>query len=767
MTDTPQPENENNKKGRWPALRAQFNTAARRVFNKRTLKMAAPLLMTTALVSDSLYDATPEIPVWGHSVAAQSNAGWPARTAPEGISNIVRCYEPRTQETSYSFNADQRSWHGFYTLADEGGATSRLLHAAALRDRINACVTTNAADNARYARTTRQIGINQSTNEEEQLRAAAHGLAHSLMLRTGEAEGSADEQLTSRLSRRLMAEALAITVEYMIAAELHVRGDATVWNMLVREGHPGFKAFQDALARNRFAFDGRPMPLGTLQAAATETANSLMRQPDFIAFHADDIMRDALAEITLGRVQRPSASAAFNDADARELSTWHVDGQPSVNFSSQIRLVTHQELVSIARDTAARIEGLEHIKARKFSYRGPQRYIANNPYDSLKASDLAQWLERTQGRYTVTQAMTRIMNGNTTWGNRAAVFNSALQYGIQADYRVNQAPSQSNALWRSLQLMREHSPMVGTPLINHASQNDVFMCYSETMHNAAGVWVPSFGTLFLNPAQRGEAFGSLPTFAHEMMHAVQSRHTDHISNANYSIYDLQAKSLASEAAARTVSSLTTIEMYANGGIDRSRANVDGRIFDVMVETYDANAAGDRRAALEAAGLAGYRQMYTVQWWLNAYNSRMIRTFVNRLGEANLQRPQPDALDIDTLRLMGRVSDNLNFTRDLRHLPSDIERFGNNDQMRQMFAWLHYQHLAKTFGVESEQASAERNLLVRDRNPYLRLDLDAFRREISNIGDANYFLRIANRMVGIGPGFIIPPAGMQHSKLVCT
>jgi hypothetical protein len=208
-------------------------------------------------------------------------------------------------------------------------------------------------------------------------------------------------------------------------------------------------------------------------------------------------------------------------------------------------------------------------------------------------------------------------------------------------------------------------------------------------------------------------------------------------------------------------------MYANGGIPRGRADVDGHLFDSMIAAFEADTSGDRRTALEAAGLAGYRQMYTVQWWLNAYNSRMIGNFVARLNSQNVQQPKPNALEVDTLRLMGRVSDDLNFTRNLRQLPSDIERFGNNDQMRQMFAWLHYQHLSKTFGAQSEQAVAEHNLLQRDRNPYLRLDLAAYAQELGKVGDPGYFLRIANHMVGIGPALIIPPAGFKRSNLVCS
>ena len=159
MTDAQPSETEKNTGGHWPALRVQFSAAARRVFNKKTLKLAAPLLMTTALVSDSYNNEIAQIPVWGHSVAPQSGAGWPARTAPEGISNIVRCYAPRTQEAAYSFNAAERSWHGFYTLSSEGGATGRLLHAASLRDPTGPLHALEPTDAPRFARTGPQSAV--------------------------------------------------------------------------------------------------------------------------------------------------------------------------------------------------------------------------------------------------------------------------------------------------------------------------------------------------------------------------------------------------------------------------------------------------------------------------------------------------------------------------------------------------------------------------------------------------------------------------------
>lgn len=766
MPKDTQTERTSKETNRLADLRTRFNAAARRVFTKNNLKLAAPLLMTTALVSDSQHHMMPERPIWGHSMAPQSGGDWLQPTPSNSIRNVLNCHAARTNENLVALYPENRSFHAFYTMAEKAGETGRFLHATALRARLNACLTSNQLENARYT-SSGQIGIYNGDNDVQQLRSTAHGIAHALLMQTGQAESTPDEGLTSRLSRRLTAEALAITVEYMLAAELNARGDTTIWSLLLRENHPGFRAFVDALARHRFVFDGRPLPAATLQAAATEAANSLMREPDFIAFHADDIMRDALAEIAQGQVQRPDTAASFNAADAQALSNWRGEGASNINLGGQLRPLTHAELAGVARDTTARIEGLEHIKARKFGYTWPQRYVADNPYTNLKASDLSDWMQRTQGRYTVTQAMTRLLNGNIKWSRQDNVLSAALRYGIQSDYRQGQVPTQSRALWESLQILRRDSPLIGLPLINHTANHDVFMCYSQSMRHAAGSWMFGSGIVYMNPDLRDRPHDGIPTLAHEILHSVQGANLRDISKENYSIYDFQAFNLALEASARTVSTLSAIEMYANDRITRSHANVDRHIFDTMIQTFEAQSTNDRRSALEATGFAGYRQMFTVQWWLDAYNGRMIETFINHLSQKNLKQPQPEALSIDTLRKMGFVSDEFNFTRDVRYQPTDIERFGSNDQMRQMFAWLHYQHLTKTLGAENEQTVAQHDMLKRAQNPYLRLDFDAFRKEISTVGDSNYFLRIANRMVGNGPIFMIPPAGRERSKLVCS
>lgn len=738
----------------------------KRFITSPKLKMVAPLLMTTALVSDAITHQAPQpSPVWGHSMSATFGS---ARNASNDVEvpapPAADCFVPQEQERLHIFTPRGNSWRGFYNMAVEGGSYSRALHDAALDRQIAACETSDSNRVRNYDASGRTIGLNRDSNLATNIREATHGIMHGLMIERRLSNITTDEALFSRLNRRLTAEAVAVTAEYVVAEEMALRGEQGLQQSLQSENSPMYRYFTYALG-----YAQKQMPRASqdrvLARAAAYTINYILRQPEFVAANSDDILREYLGELMQQGGERPSRRADFNRDEARKMGEL---GRNSI--SDGISLLTPQDLARVSPQVASIVDAMQRLNAQKLRYRAPDSFVANNPYNGLTIAKVGEQINLSGGIYTPRQAFERARL-NRTYGNRAAVNANGFRFGLQGDYTPGQVPvGSASSLYTLLQDMRRASPTLGVPLLDFATESNIFMCYSELPNTLLGQWQPDAGVIVLTDRNLGSP-NTLPIFAHELLHLMQNGQGIGGFTDTYNLEDMQMGTLSREAAASTMQYLLALDYKLHGNDALWNANGDHQYQEQMLQVYNrARSEGmTYEQALEQAGLEGFGMMFQRQWWLDIYNRDQASGFLNSLVNGFYKKPSDNRYPLERMRLAGRVTENFNFTRNLASEPSDQMRFGNNDAMRDLFAWLDYQHMVKAYGADHEVARAAHHLMEEHHNRYLKVEFAPVAARVHDL-DGQKLVALMNGLAGLGPMPEFPAPGTRaaapSSRFVC-
>ncbi len=693
---------------------------------KRALKIAvAPLLMTTALTSDVIQPPqTPATVVWGHG--SYSNAFANTRGIAFGHHNDtanpetvapppMTCYRPQAEERRFTLNST--AWRGFFELST-GRAYSRALHQSARDLELSICETPDQTLVRNFDAQNRLAGISKDGNLATNIREAAHGIVHALMQQHNLSTPSADEALFSRLNRHLTAEAVALTAEYVVAAELAAAGDNALMRTLESENHPALRHFNSAFAEAMQRHNGDLRK--SVDDAAATTITFLLRQRAFIEANSDIVLRAYLAELEVAGT-RPRDSSNFDSDDLRNMGQI---GRRS--FSGEARLLTQQELAVAAPDVARIVEAMQRMHAQRNQYRAPRLLIADNPYRNITSTAVQAQVNNSGGIYSVRQAFERARYATTyRYSGREWQMGETFRYGMQSDYTQAQTPQVVRPMWEQLNRLRVQSPNIGPAMIEHAARANIVMCYGNLSPNLLGQWQPDNGIIVMAHARRDNIAGNTRTIAHELLHLMQNANGIGGFTDRYSIEDMQTSSLVREASASTISILIAMEFKLYGDDSLWSFGDEQRFADRMLQVYTETRAGgaSHTESLEAAGLEGYHLMYNRQWWLDTYNNGVAENMIGRIASGWFKAPSTERYPLDSIQKAGRVSDTFNFTRNLSEAPTDQMRFGTNNDMRALFAYLHLQQLRKNFGDNHESVIAQRNLMRENKNPYIDVNFD--------------------------------------------
>ena len=731
------------------SLRSKF--PAPRV--KRALKIAvAPLLMTTALTSDVVQPAhTPATVVWGHgsysnafantrgvTFSHHNDTASPDTTAPPPLT----CYRPQSEERRFTLNST--AWRGFYELS-QGGAYSRALHQSARDLELSICETADETLVRNYDAQNRLAGISRDGNLPNNIREAAHGITHALMQQRNLSAPSADEALFSRLNRHLTAEAIALTSEYVVAAEMAAAGDHGLMRTLESENHPALRYFKNAFEASRAR---KPNNLReNIDEAAAGTITFLLRQREFIEANSDIVLRAYLAELEVTGT-RPRSGSDFDEDDMRNMGQV---GRRS--FSGEARLLSAQELGVAAPDVARMVEAMQTLHAQRNQYRAPRLLIADNPYRNITATAVQTQVNNSGGIYTVRQAFERARySASYRYGGRDWQVGETFRYGMQGDYTLSQTPQAVRPMWEQLNRLRTLSPNIGPAMIDHAARANIVMCYGHLSPNLLGQWQPDNGIIVMAHSRRDNIAGNTRTIAHELLHLMQNAGGIGGFTDRYNIEDLQTSSLAREAAASTISILIAMEFKLYGDDSLWSFGGEQGFADRMLQIYTQTRAGgaSHTESLEAAGLEGYHLMFSRQWWLDTYNNSVTSNMLERTASGWFKAPGTTRYPIEHIQRAGRVSDTFNFTRGLTEAPTDQMRFGSNNDMRALFAYLHLQQLRKNLGENHESVTAQRNLMRENKNPYIDVNFDELVSHYNAHSGHQPVLFIANYLSGRTP-----------------
>lgn len=712
------------------ALRAKLHSLRARPLLTAAL---APLLATTALTTDSSTPPAPLAPVWGHSALNTFNGN--ARADYSLQASPQNCHIAHRTEQKTLFRAKPGYWNGFYALAVEGGDFSRGLHKQAYDYEIRVCATDAKSSVRNYDSNARSAGIDNAADIDANISEAVHGIMHGLMVQKGLSEPAADESLFSRLNRRLTAEAVAVTAEFVVAAELAARSDTGPLRELERANTPGLRYFKHAIGfeRQRHPQAGSRI---VIAHSARHTIGHLLRQPEFIRANSDDILRGYLAELGIDGGKRVKTSSTFTAADAAKMGTM---GRHSI--ADGVQPLAPKELAQLAPEIAGMVEALQQMHAQKTADK-PAALSAGNPYAGIKYAQVNEQMNLSGNVYTPQQAFDRARN-TRKWDKRTAFQANLFQHGIQSDYARAQAPAEARALWDSLQAMRRLSPTIMPAMLDQAGKDNVFMCYSNLPENIRGLWQPDTGVAIVTARAREDhehAPGALRTLAHELLHMMQTANGSGSYQYSWTIEDKQTRLLASEAASSTLALLVALEYRLNGDTSLwnfAKGSEDERFADRMLAVYTAaRDKGDSHVkALEAAGHEGYGLMYNRQWWLDFYNASVVDHHYDSIVNGQAKAPK-GSFDIETMRLTGQISPEFNFTRNLADHPDDRMRFGNNKVMRHTFEYMHLQQLVTAYGQSHEAVAAQRKLMHATGNPYLEVDFKEFVKNAQNMPNRN-------------------------------
>lgn len=725
----------------WAAARAQISRLTRRQI------VTTGLMATTALTALQLQPPAkaPE-PVWGHSAVNAAAGGVSAEHSLQ--MSTESCFYAQRVENRNFFREKPGEWRGFYAIATDGGDFSHGLHRLAREHAIAICPTTDANAVRNYDSASRSAGIAANTALDANIREAVHGLMHGLMVQRNLSQPAADEALFSRLNRRLTAEAVAVTAEFVVAEEMHRRGENGPLQDLLRARTPGVDYFRHALdvehKRNPQA-----TPRQHIERAASHTVNYLLRQPEFIRANSDDVLRGYLNEIGLDGGKRVKASSAFTATDAKKMGEM---GDHSI--SAHVRPLSAQELASIAPATAQVTEALQGMHARKVNDRQQPALAKGHRYAGIKYAQVSEQMSLSGNVYTTQQAFDRARA--RTWNARADLQANMFQFAIQGDYTHAQVPARTVSLWNAFNQMRRKSPAIMSPFLDYTTDANIFMCYSKLPRHLLGQWDPGPGLVVINERGRdnpNDAAMVTQVLGHELLHMAQNNNGLGTVPFSWTIEERQMRTLGVEAAASTVMILIAIEYKMNGDDSMwkfgnpQETQFAGNMLDIYKRARDDGKT--HKQALEAAGQEGFGLMFKRQWWLNSYNNSLANNMFDAIVNGNAHRPD-GSFTLEQMQRAGEIAPDFNFTRNLASRPTEDMRFGNNSGMRQTFEYLHLQHLSKALGPQHEAVRAQTELMHKTGNPYVGVDFKDFSARAGAIHTDRNLNVLLDAMIGRGP-----------------
>ncbi|MEZ0224843.1 MAG: DUF6782 family putative metallopeptidase [Alphaproteobacteria bacterium] len=582
-----------------------------------------------------------------------------------------------------------QQWAGMSRLQAYGGGFTRGLLSYANAASIYTCYYENPAVASTFDGAAGIARINKTNSLADMMLQDVHGIIHGYQRNEGKLAYNQNWNLYSRIMQKAASEAVAYAGEFVAAVELHNNGSDDLMNALAKNDPEGWNVFATV-----YNISKDP------QEAASVAVNSLLRNRHFVAYHADEAIDSYFADLQAGKISANAANQ-FGLRELREMGK--VNG---FSLATNATLQTEQELRQIAPELSRTMDVLS----------------AHNPDMAGKITQ-----KRNGTGYTVRQAITRIdseQSGKYSYGNRANI-GGVFQNCAQADYKYAQVPNVTKDLWQNMQTIKQ-GPLMGAAIYDFSNNANIFHCYFKMSNDNAGEWYDDDGLVRISDRGQSPMANVLTSQAHEIIHGIQRTNNVRNTDPSWSIHEYQMMRLAHEAAGRSGQYVLALELK-DVGIAGPWNDAKARY---GAPALAAEAAYTRTkttrlspaAALTAAGNAGWYAQFSERGWADSYNNPILHTFINMVvtGEAKAQTGK--TYPIETARMTGWMSNDLNFTSDLTTLPAFKDRFGGNEQMRQAFEYVNLEHIAYTTGRASPQYTQELQRLRTEKNPYLGVDL---------------------------------------------
>jgi hypothetical protein len=610
----------------------------------------------------------------------------------------------------------------FTQLQAFGGTFTRSLLSYAREAKIYTCFYNDASVASTFDPDNGFARINKTGDIADHMLQDLHATIHGYQHNSGALKYDSSWNLHSRISQKVASEALAQAGEFAAALEMSGNGNATLAAFHDKNATTGWQVFKDKYAQT-----------ADMQQASAAAVNALLRDPAFIASHANGVVTDYYNDYATGKVSRRAAEK-FDNVAVEKMG----EMPGGVKLAEGVTLPTQQEMATAVPELAKAFDIFRpgHEK---------QEFIGR----------IAPRIQGSGNRYTVLQAIARVDGDLTGQFNYAARPNigGVWENCAQADYSYSQVPKATQDLWRNLQTLRKGEVM-GKAIVEFSTRADVFHCYFSMSDSHAGEWFDNDGLVRISDKSTDIDY-ILTTQAHEVIHAAQRVNNLRTYDRSWRIADYQLMTLAHEGAARTGQMLVALELD-KAGVPGPWKDMQSRFPEntkVIKAAYDAaiTAGSSHADAMKAGGAAGWAQQFKTRDWADSYNQDILKDYITELVHGDKLAPNQKGYTLDRARLTGSISDKFNFTATLPSLPAPADRFGGNEQMRQAFEYVNLEHMARTQGRTTTGYKTELARLQADKNPYLGVDLSIIAGTLSNKDTTLSPLDAMNCFAGLSSG----------------
>jgi hypothetical protein len=522
----------------------------------------------------------------------------------------------------------------------------------------------------------------------------------------------------THLTYHLISEAIKETAKIIVAFELSENGDKDFLNSLTEPQKQLLKVFKLHFKQQEKMLNDTNE---AISFAASYSINTIIRDKSFVLQHSPKVLSDYFWAI-----QSSDYSGVADDSLDGELIDKIGHVTKDLSLSEYISIPTKKELLEIGSEVKLYHDYLEYQRLNiSGNTSGSSHVDVEDTVTAISLEDVASIINKSSNVYTFPQALDRAkinLESHKPYNDRKGNYFKSC---IQVDYTKSQISKPLSPLWNNIQALKRQKTLIGQLALEHAKQEDLFICYSELEDGVGGLWSnDDEGVIKVSSASSDSVDYQLLVKVHEIVHSMQSDKGLLSLKYSWSLPDWQMAIMSYEASAKVADHLLAYELKLNGYEGPWDTIKDEQISITIDKEYQKQKrqGASYKTALELAGSEAWKSLFEQQSWLDFYNKRVLKSYFGYLAKGKTQGLGDQGYTVDIARRTGELSAEFNFTRNIIDLPGFSTRFGNNHEIKQAFEYLNLERMAMVLGRDHKNYLTELERLENNNNKFLGVDI---------------------------------------------
>lgn len=602
------------------------------------------------------------------------------------------------------------NWDAMEGMREFGGSFSRSLQKFADDADIYFCEYKNPYMNSMFLKED-GVAVIETSGGGDRFLQAVHSTFHGFQELQGSLNTDPDLDLRSKVIQTLVSEAAAEAGMATVALELGQNGIADFWAGLMAydaKPHELFRmAYDSGIEKGKSHEEA-------VVFAASAFINHQIRDPEFVAYHAEKVMSDHFYFLHYPD-QKPRAS---NERRAKDGVNIKAIGLMPNGYS-----LTEKVSISDAENIFSKNPELDDV----FGYISglsswKPGFLGGNRYAGVFSSDVIRKMESSGWALTVVQALNKLVDSRESYifAGRPDPQKLYREDCVQVDFNWEQG-QRAPALWESFKTLRQNPTIVGQHVLDFSRRIDAFYCYASLPVGYQGRWQGGSGIaeVMAGLSDRG---ATMNTQVHEAAHGMQDPALFSYQ-VEWNLDNRQMSQMAFEAGAMAIEALNAFELSLQG-VPGPLAEFQGIVAQDMKAAYDAHMeqGAGQRESLRKAGEAAWHAYFKLQTKLDFYGGMALRLYFIDIADGKIKDTPAGNYMLEKARQTGRLSDKFNLTADVATLPSYDSRFGSNEKMREAYDFAELARLEAIAGKNNIRCKQERIRLEKAGNRYLHVDV---------------------------------------------